>query len=440
MEQKEIVAIKKIEKGQHFFAAFFASKKSRNMKISILTLGTRGDVQPYAVLGRALQERGHQVRFVAAKNFESLVRSYSLELVPVEADFQAVLNSEDGKKMLKGNPFAIFANLNNMIYPLIEHTLSTFYETACESDVVIYHVKTLADSFADQFPEKMLRASVLPLNEETNEFPNPALSGLPVPSFLNVLTYRFATYSMSFLSKPIKKFRQKYGLPSEYKIAKVRDIYGLSPVLLNVPKEYEDPNAFQGFWFDSSKRELESDLKEFLDAGEKPLVLTFGSMPFKCKFDFKKLIQKISDELQARIIVVKGWGLDGVESLQNNTAIKVIKEAPYDVLFPLSKAIIHHGGIGTTSECLRAGVPFMICPVLYPVGDQMFWGKRCEELGIAVRTVPLSKLSENEFFSLVKNLLEKESLYEKAIKIKEEIAKENGIAATIEKIENYARK
>lgn len=77
------------------------------MKIAILTLGTRGDVQPYAVLGQALKNRGHKVTLSTAKNFEQLVKSYGIDFAPVDADFQEVLDSDEGKKMMKGNPFAI---------------------------------------------------------------------------------------------------------------------------------------------------------------------------------------------------------------------------------------------------------------------------------------------------------------------------------------------
>lgn len=86
------------------------------MKIAILTQETRGDVQPYAVLGNTLKERGHDVTLSTAKNFESLITSYGSDFVPVEADFQAVLDSDEGKKMMKGNPFAVKRNLNTCLY------------------------------------------------------------------------------------------------------------------------------------------------------------------------------------------------------------------------------------------------------------------------------------------------------------------------------------
>lgn len=405
------------------------------MKIAILTLGTRGDVQPYAVLGQALKQRGHQVTLSTAKNFEQLVKSYDIDFEPVEADFQELLNSDEGKKMMKGNPFAVKRNLNTWVYPLITNSLTDFYKLAKESDIVLYHVKTLADSFADQFPNKMIRANVLPIVEPTKEFANPAFSGLWLPSFLNKLTYKFSNLSIKLLSKPIGQFRTKFDLPKIFTVPTIRNIYGISSHFLAVPQDFPAHSKFTGFWFGTSSTELSTDLKDFINAGEPPLLLTFGSMPFKSKFDLLTAIIKLTQQSDTRIIVVKGWGLEYTEQLENNPKIKVISSAPYEKLFPLTKAIIHHGGVGTTAECLRAGKPFMICPILYPIGDQKFWGQHAYKKGLAVKPIPISKMKEKIFLESVNELLTNKQLYDTAKQIQILIKNENGLENTIDEIE-----
>lgn len=405
------------------------------MKIALLTLGTRGDVQPYAVLGQAFKQRGHQVTLSTAKNFEQLVKSYNIDFKPVEADFQEFLGSDEGKEMMKGNPFAVKRNLNTWVYPLITNSLTEFYKLAKESDIVLYHVKTLADSFADQFPHKMIRANVLPIVDPTKEFANPAFSGLWIPTFINKLTYKFSNLSIKLLSNPIGQFRVKFNLPKKFTVPTIRNIYGISAHFLPVPQDFPIHSKFTGFWFGNSSTELSTDLTDFINAGEPPLLLTFGSMPLKSKFDLQTAIIKLTREFDTKIIVVKGWGLEYTERLENNPKIKVISSAPYEKLFPLTKAIIHHGGIGTTAECLRAGKPFMICPILYPIGDQYFWGQHAYNNGLAVKPTPISKMTETIFLQSIYELLTNKQLYDNAKHMRNLINNENGLEKTIDQIE-----
>ncbi|TJZ61108.1 glycosyltransferase family 1 protein [Sphingobacterium olei] len=407
------------------------------MKIAILTLGTRGDVQPYAVLGKALKDRGHEVVLSTAKNFESLVASYGLDFVPVELDFQELVKSKEAGKLMKSplNALRSAKNLKKLMTPLVLDALKIFYDLSKRSDKVLFHIKTMADNFADQFPEKMIKTDVVPASQPTAAFPNPVFSAFCLPPFLNRFTFKLTELGLKMWTKPIQQFRQSVGLPINSSKPDLMSIYGVSELLLKKPDDFPNNSFFTGFWFDHSSAELSQDLVDFIAGGEPPLLVTFGSMPFDKNLDIPELINMLSKQLNIRIIVVKGWGLSDTEALSQNPDVKVIDAAPYDKLFPLVKAVVHHGGIGTTASCLKAGKPFLTCPVLHPLGDQFFWGKIAFEKGLALYPLPVKKLTKEKFMAAIKALLGNESLYMKAREFSKQLNQEDGIKNAIAYIE-----
>ena len=407
------------------------------MKIAIFTLGTRGDVQPYAVLGRALKNRGHKVVISTAKNFESLIKSYDLEFVPVEADFQALLESDELKKIRK-NPFLAKKQLAKFVYPMMADAFVTFYELARNSDKVLFHIKTMADTFADQFPDKMIKADVIPASQPTEAFPNPVFSFLSLPNFLNKLTFKITELGLKMWTKPVNDFRKNAGLPIKFTKPQIPSIYGISEFLLKKPYDYPTDTYFTGFWSETSNIELPQDIVDFINNGEAPLLITFGSMPFDSKLDLKELVKSVTEKLNTRVILVKGWGLTDTKELEKFPSVKVINTAPYDKLFPFVKAVVHHGGIGTMAACLKAGKPFLTCPVLYPMGDQHFWGDIAYKKGVGLKPIPLKNMTAEKFILNVKKLLSNQDLYDNAKHLSEQLETENGTENAIKIIEGSA--
>lgn len=408
------------------------------MKIAILTLGTRGDVQPYAVLGSALALRGHDVTLSTARNFESLIKSYGLNFVPVDADFQALLNSAEGDKIRK-NPFLAKKYMKKFVYPMMADAFVRFYQLAKESDRVLFHIKTMADNFADQFPEKMMKANVVPASEPTAAFSNPVFSALPLPSFLNRFTYKLTDWGLKMWQKPITEFRKSVGLPVAFSKPDIPSLYGISELFLPKPTDYPVHSFYTGFWSEESTMELDARVVAFLNSGTPPLLITFGSMPFDSKVNLTEMIKALVNELNTRVIVIKGWGLSNAPELESLPEVLMIDSAPYDKLFPRVKAVIHHGGIGTMAACLKAGKPFLTCPVLYPLGDQYFWGMIALEKGVGLKPVPLKKLTSELLISNARILLHEQALHDQARKLALLINEEDGIRNAIDLIEANPR-
>jgi sterol 3beta-glucosyltransferase len=246
-------------------------------------------------------------------------------------------------------------------------------------------------------------------------------------------------WGLKMWTKPVNDFRSSVGLPLKFVKPNLPSIYGISEHFLQKPTDYPANSFFTGFWSDESDVELAQDVIDFINAGESPLLITFGSMPFDSKLDLKDLIKQVSEKCNTRIILIKGWGLIDVKELDGLTNIKVIDSAPYDKLIPLVKAVVHHGGIGTIAACLKAGKPFLTCPVLYPLGDQVFWGKIAYDKGVGLKPLPLKKMTADSFISNVEILLNDKKLYENAEQLSRQLMTEDGVVKAIELIESNCR-
>lgn len=406
------------------------------MKVAILTLGTQGDVLPFAHLGKAFVSAGHEVIFSTAKNFKSLADEFQLKFAPVDADFQELINSEEGKRMMK-KPLQAKKNLRKFVFPMLRSALSTFYSIAAESDKVLFHGKTMADCFVDQFPGKMIKANVVPAFESTNAFPNPVIGGFRIPPLFNKMSYKLSDFGYRMMSEPIAEFRSANGLSKKFAKRSIPGIYGISEHFLKQPGDYPPDNYFTGFWTAPSNTPLSDELKSFLNAGPAPLLLTFGSMPFRSKLDLPQTLNRLTKELKIRLVVAKGWGLHDTREIDRNPDIHTVSYLPYDSLLPFTKAAIHHGGIGTIAACLRAGKPFLSCPVLYPLGDQYFWANIAYKKQLGPKPLPLKKLTAENLIAGTRQLLSNTDMYHNAESIKTKLLSEDGLGKAVKFVEGF---
>lgn len=396
------------------------------MKIGLCSIGSRGDIQPFLVLGEYLGQQGHEVKVVSAEMYADLAANYGVDYVAFEGNYKAIIDDEAMKKEIGRNPFTIGKQLREKVYPIIENSLETFYEILQWADVVLYHPKTLLDSIGYEMPHKLIKAYVVPAFTPTRAFANPILNFLPLPQFFNKLTYKLANALINTVKTPVNNFKQKNKLAKSKSMIDTPVVYGLSPSFLPRPADYPQNHYFTGFWKrEQDSQEIVPAVTQFMAGEKEVLILTFGSMPYKSNTNVNDFIQAILKEQEIKVLVVRGWGLKEVE-IKLDENVMAIDAAPFDALFPLADYVLHHGGAGTTAIALQSGIPQMICPVLHPFGDQYFWGKQVEKIGVGAEPIPLKKLTVKKLLRNLAQLMQEELTIE-AKKMQQQLLAENGL-------------
>ncbi|HYH55614.1 MAG TPA: glycosyltransferase, partial [Anseongella sp.] len=357
---------------------------------------------------------------------------------PVRADYHSLLRTEEGMKLLRANPLAIKKHLNGIVFPLLNNVLEDFYDVARDSDIVIYRPKTLAHSFTSQLPGRSVRAAVVPGIASTADFGNPVMGGLQwLPKVFNRFTYSANKFIYNWFNDRLKDFRLKQGWSEPRNGEDSPALYGISKEFLPQPSDWPRNHYMTGFWFAQTSAALpEKHITDFLDSGEPPILVTLGSMSVKTKLPFEKLLESALKETNERFLVAKGWQNWETSMFDNNDRIMFADDLPYGSLLPRVKAVVHHGGIGTIAECLRAGKPMFICPVLHPLGDHMFWGRQVWKTKCGVQPVPLNKLMPQTFVKHLGELSLNKELHENAMSISRRIQEENGVATAADLLEN----
>lgn len=107
----------------------------------------------------------------------------------------------------------------------------------------------------------------------------------------------------------------------------------------------------------------------------------------------------------------------------------VAGEVPHDYVFPRCAVIVHHGGAGTTAAAVRSGRPQVICPF---VGDQPFWGRRMQQLGVAPPPIPQRQLTVETMAAAIRQALDDPQMAVAARRLGEHVRAEDGVAAAVE--------
>ena len=413
------------------------------MHITILTLGSRGDVQPFIALGMGLLQAGYKVKVASQATFESEIRTRGLEFALMSGNPKEGIESAEGQAMLRTkNPIDFVRRMGDLLEPIMETVLLDSWQACQGTDAIIGGgFPFWGFDIAQKLNIPFYYAYLTPSYPTTN-FPNPI-----TPPHLEKLgsIYNRFSYTLTnqlfwqFFRKPVNQFRDNIlNLPptniwqnafTKMEDAKVNYLIGCSPSITSKPKDWSNRVHLTGYWFLDAPSGFipPTDLVEFLKAGSAPVYIGFGSMAGEEAQNIAEIALAALAKTQQRGIFLSGWG--GIKRSDLPDTVFQIDNIPHSWLFPQMACIVHHGGAGTSAATFRAGVPSVIIPFF---GDQPFWAYQAAKLGVSPPTIARKNLTVDCLARAIKNAVENQSIQKQAAILGKKIRSENGIKEVVE--------
>lgn len=414
------------------------------MNVTLLTIGTRGDVQPFVALGVGLRRAGHKITLATGTGFEGFVNEHGLRHSTLEVDLLERLQSPEGKAAVSGKNLLSIVKKAASMY---RRVLDQEWAASQGADAIVYHPKALGGyHIAEALGVPGFLAHPVPMFSPTRAFSNPVLPVADLGASLNRMSYGTFLRLMTVpLHRTINRWRkQTLGLPSRRLLASERYLRGrpvqklfcCSPHVVPPPADWDDSTTVTGYWFLDSSREWQppARLDEFLAGGAPPVYVGFGSLGGWTSNRVIAAAVTALEQTGQRGVLATG-GVRVPFKVPDN--VRVIDSAPHEWLFPRMSAMIHHGGAGTTAEGLRAGKPTLICPAT--VNDQLFWGRRVFELGVGPEPIPQRKLTAEALSLAIRTAVADAGMRHRAEKLGERIRAEQGIEKAVEIIVGRSR-
>jgi sterol 3beta-glucosyltransferase len=410
------------------------------MRITILALGSRGDVQPLAALGVGLRAAGHRVRLSSFESFAPLAVQYGLDFHPVHGDAQAIVELSARMGLLETrNPLKLMRAMRDSYAQLVDDYISAFSADALrDSEMIINQLPgaIFGRDLAEALRVPHLCAAVIPLTP-TRAFANPLLFQHSHGGLFNRATYAASEQMLWALFRgAIGRFRRKLGLPRTsllFPASRYPVINGFSKHVIPKPRDWGADIYITGYWrLPEDDWQPPPDLIDWLAGGTPPVFIGFGSMPIRDKAATMRVLVEALRLSGQRGILSRGWGDLGGEALPES--IRVIDYVPFGWLLPRVAAIIHHGGSGTTGAALSSGVPSMIVPF---VADQPFWGERTHTLGVGLPPLPIRELTAERLATAITALVSSEAMRERAALLGVKLRAEDGVARGVGLIERF---
>ena len=418
-------------------ASILNFKPTESLRFTCLTIGSRGDVQPYIALCKGLLAEGHKPKIATHAEFEPWVRKHGIDFAPVDGDPAELMRICVENGMFT---YSFLKEASVKFRGWIDELLSSAWKACQNTDILIESPSAMAGiHIAEALGVPYFRAFTMPWTR-TRAYPH----AFAVPDHKMGGSYNYITYVMfdnvfwKAIAGQVNRWRKReLGLRStsldKMQPNKVPFLYNFSPSVVVPPLDYSDWIRVTGYWFldEASDWTPAKELTDFIAKaradGKKILYIGFGSIVVSDPAALTKTVVDSVLKADVRCILSKGWSdrLGKQNTIMPEVPlppeILLIKSAPHDWLFKQIDAATHHGGAGTTGASLRAGIPTIVKPFF---GDQFFFGSRIEDLGVGIC---LKKLNVSLFSRALWEATHSERMILKAKVLGEQIRKASAL-------------
>jgi len=410
------------------------------VRISLATVGTTGDVRPFAALAGGLRSAGHEVTAISWELHRSALEPAARRFLAAgpETTWEDVRGTAELAASAP-SPMAQVTVLQDFHLRDAATHYAAIRDALAGSDLVVVHgIHSLAEAAARDLGLPWASAVFDPVLLPTRRAP-PA--GMPSLGPLNGIGWWMLDRTLRRQDGPLHAALDEAGSPSAGTVTMFRarspllHLVACSPAIATPPPDLPASVHFTGAWIaDDAPEPLDPALTAFLADPEPTVVVTFGSM---AGGDGAEIGAAVGEAVAAAgVRAVLQAGAAALDSGTGSGRVLVAGPADHRLLLPRAALVVHHGGAGTTHAAVAAGVPSVVVP---HVGDQPYWAARLHRLGVAPEPLPVRRLAAPALAERIRGALTDEAMHARAEALGERVRAERGVAAAVALLEAAAR-
>ncbi len=408
------------------------------MRVTLLTVGSRGDVQPLVALAVGLQDAGHHVRLATHQRWESLVAHHDLAFAPLaEGHVSRGAETTEGRRWIETGSRRLPAAIGFLrdARSVARERLADAVRACEDADAIVAAnlAMVLGWQAAGLRDVPLVRAYVEPpawmITRRSARRLAPVVrqaGWLAARPWLNAVRRDALGEGRLGLREPIADLDRRRQLA----------LFAFSAPVLPPPPGLGDWFDVTGYWFlhgtdDPAPRD---DLVDFLAAGAPPVAIGFGTMIDTEPAATVELVVQALERAGRRGVLIRGARYDIDAPLPPQ--LFAVDAIDHDWLFARSSAAVHHAAVGTTAAALRAGIPSVAIPQMT---DQFLWARRLHELGVGPAPIRRRELTAEGLAEAIRIATSDEQMRQRAAALGERIRSEDGVARAVEAFERRVR-